>query len=429
MTELTPASAPAGGWVEPVDTPLAPAEPPAPAAPLPGRPSLAATAGMPVRPTPALDADDVAALLIGQSRSFSRSDVSRLSGVSVIGARKFWHALGFPDVSSRDRPYTEADLRALRRMATLVRAEVLDEDTALGLTRAFARTADRLAAWQVHLLAESLSARADAAGASASEWFPDDADAPDAGMPSVAPALRRLAGEDGSEDALDGAGVQDEATAQATARLLIDLADELEPMLVYAWRRHLNDALSRLLSDASPGRHSAGVVRCVGFADLVGFTTMVGQLTERELAHVVQRFESIASDVVTAHGGRVVKTVGDEVLFSTMAPAPGAAIALDLVDAIAEDSALRSVRVGVAYGSVVSRLGDVFGQTVNTAARLTPMAHPGHVLVDGALAKALASQPGFTLTPMRRRTLRGVGTVTPHTLVRSGSSATRGRHS
>ena len=89
-----------------------------------GAASLAVTAGMPVNPTPALDADDVAALLIGQSRSFTRSDVSRLSGVSVIGARKFWHALGFPDVSSRDRPYTEADLRALRRMATLVRAEV-----------------------------------------------------------------------------------------------------------------------------------------------------------------------------------------------------------------------------------------------------------------------------------------------------------------
>jgi len=376
---------------------------------------------MPVNPTPALDADDVAALLIGQSRSFTRSDVSRLSGVSVIGARKFWHALGFPDVSSRDRPYTEADLRALRRMATLVRAEVLDEETALGLTRAFARTADRLAAWQVHLLAESLSARA-AQGVGQSEWFPDRADEPDVGTADVKGSGERAAFP-------RGASVQDEATAQATARLLIDLADELEPMLVYAWRRHLNDALSRLLSDASPGRHSAGVVRCVGFADLVGFTTMVGQLTERELAQVVQRFESIASDVVTAHGGRVVKTVGDEVLFSTMAPAPGAAIALDLVDAIAEDSALRSVRVGVAYGSVVSRLGDVFGQTVNTAARLTPMAHPGHVLVDGALAKALASQPGFTLTPMRRRTLRGVGTVMPHTLVRSGSSATRGRHS
>lgn len=423
MTELTPASAPARGWVEPViNGPARDSRPGAPGwVPPTGAPSLAVTAGMPVSPTPALDADDVAALLIGQSRSFTRSDVSRLSGVSVIGARKFWHALGFPDVSSRDRPYTEADLRALRRMATLVRAEVLDEETALGLTRAFARTADRLAAWQVHLLAESLSARV-AQGAGQSEWFPDRADEPEGGN-----ADRKGSGERAAFPR--GAGVQDEATAQATARLLIDLADELEPMLVYAWRRHLNDALSRLLSDASPGRHSAGVVRCVGFADLVGFTTMVGQLTERELAQVVQRFESIASDVVTAHGGRVVKTVGDEVLFSTMAPAPGAAIALDLVDAIAEDSALRSVRVGVAYGSVVSRLGDVFGQTVNTAARLTPMAHPGHVLVDGTLAKALASQPGFTLTPMRRRTLRGVGTVTPHTLVRSGSSATRGRHS
>jgi len=80
----------------------------------------------------------------------------------------------------------------------------------------------------------------------------------------------------------------------------------------------------------------------------------------------------------------------------------------------------------VAYGSVVSRLGDLFGMTVNRAARLTPMAHPGSVLIDDHLADALRSQPGFALTPMRRRRLRGVGTVTPHVLLRSGSMPRRG---
>ena len=132
---------------------------------------------------------------------------------------------------------------------------------------------------------------------------------------------------------------------------------------------------------------------------------------------MVQRFESVATGVVTAHGGRVVKTVGDEVFFASRTAAPAAAIALDLIDALAEDSMLPAVRVGVSYGSVVSRLGDLFGTTVNRAARLTPMAHPGSVLVDDFLADALRHHSGFTLTPMRRRRLRGVGTVTPHVLL------------
>ena len=88
-------------------------------------------------------------------------------------------------------------------------------------------------------------------------------------------------------------------------------------------------------------------------------------MSERQLAVLVQRFERLASDVVTTHGGRVIKTVGDEVLFIHTDPAAAAAIALDLVEAMSEDDVLPEVRVGMAWGSVVSRLGDVFGVTVD----------------------------------------------------------------
>ena len=390
-----------------------------------------------------LDQDDVAALLVGQFREFSRTDVTRLSGVSVVGARKFWHALGFPLGASSERLFTEADLRALRRMAVLVRGGVIDERTALALTRALARTADRLAAWQVQLLAESVADRQSGravqvlpgAADPAPQAAPSDTAAPVGSAPRGDPA--RSAGPETSsrparagepaapEDAL---APLDARTAQDTARLVLDLAGELEPMLVYAWRRHLNDAVARLLADASPGHDTAGMVRVVGFADLVAFSSLVRQRSERDVALMVERFEALASDIVTAHGGRVVKTVGDEVLFACVQPAPGAAIALDLVDALDEDPMLPEVRVGCAYGPVLARLGDVFGITVNRAARLTPLAHPGSVLIDGPLAAALASQSGFDLTPMRRRSLRGVGAVTPHVLVRPTSSTRRGRY-
>src|SRR5699024_5906102 len=98
---------------------------------------------------------------------------------------------------------------------------------------------------------------------------------------------------------------------------------------------------------------------------------------------------------------------------TSVSAAPAAAIALDLVDAMNEDELLPDVRVGVARGPIISRMGDVFGTTVNRAARLTAAAQAGTVLVDGPSARELAALSGFELHGQRRRVLRGVGAVTP----------------
>jgi adenylate cyclase len=180
-----------------------------------------------------------------------------------------------------------------------------------------------------------------------------------------------------------------------------------------------------MLADADPDASSEGVWRVVGFADLVNFTSLVRRMTERQLAVLVQRFEELATDIVTAHGGRVIKTVGDEILFVHIDPSPAAAIALDLIDTMKEDEVLPDVRVGMAYGPVLSRLGDVFGTTVNRASRLTSVAPAGEVLVDDALATALATMSGFETTALRRRTLRGIGPVTPSALRRAAGGRTR----
>ncbi len=350
--------------------------------------------------------DDVEARLLGQSRSMRPREVSARAAVSLRSARKFWHALGFPNVEDEDTVFTETDLLALRTMAGLVRDGVFDEPTALAMTRAFARTTDRLAVWQTQLMAEAM-------GEALGE-LPRTTQNP---VTSENP---------GTGVELDTTrAVPDPATARAAAVKLADIADDLEPLLVYAWRRHLSAAISRMVSDSEPTLDSSGVVRCVGFADLVSFTRLVRRLSERELARVVQRFEALASDVVTAHGGRVIKTVGDEVLFVARGAAPAAAIALDLVEAMAEDDLLPDVRVGMASGQVVSRLGDVFGITVNRASRLTAVARPRTVLVDDAMAGSLANTSGFEMSPLGRRMLRGIGPVTPWNLRRADQSGRR----
>jgi adenylate cyclase len=165
------------------------------------------------------------------------------------------------------------------------------------------------------------------------------------------------------------------------------------------------------------------MVRAVGFADLVSFTRLVRRLTERELADLVQRFEILTSDVVAAHGGRVIKTVGDEVMFASMPGPAAAAIALDIAETLAEDERLPDVRVGMSTGPVVSRLGDVFGTTVNRASRLTAVAQPGTVLVDVATVHSLAGVPKLEMRQLRGRTLRGLGHVVPWVLKRADGSS------
>lgn len=325
-------------------------------------------------------ADVLENALLGRPASLGRRDVSRGAGVSIRSARRFWHALGFPLVEEADSMFTEADLDALQRVADLVRRGEAEEDFALAMTRALARTMDRLSTWQTQLMMESVT---------------------------------RELGESPEEDREQAAAV-----VQETAVRMTELADDLEPLLVYVWRRQLAAALHRMVTTVGGEEDLSGLPLVVGFADLVNFTSVVRRLDERDLARMVQRFEDLCTDIVTAHGGRVVKTAGDEVMFSTPEPAPAAAIALDLVEAMAEDELLPDARVGMAYGNVVHRLGDVFGTTVNRASRLTAAAPPSGVFVDDALARLLGPLSAFSTTPTRRRTLRGIGEVVPSRLVR-----------
>lgn len=321
--------------------------------------------------------DEIRGRLLGEHVATGRAEISRRADLSLPMVTSFWHALGFPVAQTDSGAFTQADLDALRRILELLQ-QGGDEQLLLGMTRAVARTADRLTVWQTQLVAESL--------------LPDDP-CVDSGM--------------------------DVESALEVARQLAAAADIIEPLMTYAWRRHLFAALTRMVSDADPDGANSGPIRLVGFADLVNFTAYVRRATERELAVMVQRFERLASDIVTAHGGRVIKTVGDEVLFVNRDPVAGTATALDLVDTMAEEEVLPQVRVGLAYGPVLSRLGDVFGTTVTRASRLTAVAGEGRVLADEPLSTRLAVQSGFTLHPGRRRQLRGIGLVTPREVRRS----------
>jgi len=142
-----------------------------------------------------------------------------------------------------------------------------------------------------------------------------------------------------------------------------------------------------------------------GPTDLAGYTGMSRELDGTELVAVLEEFETLATDLVAEQHGQVIKTIGDEVLFTVGRPAGAAELALRLQEQAADR--LPPLRIGLALGRVLARYGDVYGPVVNIASRLTGVARPGTVLVDQQLAEALADDPAWSLRRLRPVSVRG----------------------
>ena len=317
-------------------------------------------------PDPIARATEVEERLLGGPRQHTRAQAAAFADVSEEDARRLWRAMGFANVERGAAAFTDGDLIALDRLARLVREGVLDEELAVSVTRALGHNAARLVEWQVDALAEHLV------------------------------RTQGVAPEEATRQAVDISG---------------EHLEELESLLVYAWRRQLAAVAGRVL--ATRDDEAVSGVLSVGFADLVSYTRLSQKLEERELASLVDRFGQRSADVIAGAGGRMVKTIGDEVLFVADTAPAAALIGLELAETMAEDPVLPDVRVGIATGTVLTRMGDVFGRTVNLASRLTALAAPGTVLVDSDTADALAGNEDYSLDVQPTRAVRGMGLVRP----------------
>ncbi len=246
--------------------------------------------------------------------------------------RRYWRALGFASAADDAVAFTDADIGALGDVQSMVAALDLTDEEMIRLIRAIGRTTARLAEWVTEEYLEWSRARGvdPAAGAGLS--------------------------------ALGATGEPSQRDALASA------LPQLDEMVLYAFRRQLAAAVGRALDVPRDELRSA---LAVGFGDLVGYTQLARRLPPDELAALVEQFETVAADVVAAGKGRLVKTLGDEVLFAAEEPHQAADIALELVDRLGAEPGMPEIRVGLAYGDVVTRMGDVFGTTVNLASRLT----------------------------------------------------------
>lgn len=145
----------------------------------------------------------------------------------------------------------------------------------------------------------------------------------------------------------------------------------------------------------------------VAFLDLVGSTALAEGLNADDLGAVVSEFEQHATQLVSAADGRVVKMLGDEVMFVSTDAAAACAVALDLADWVEQHPVLGRLHGGIAAGDLVRGYGDYYGPIVNTAARATKVAEPGCVLVTSAVRER-ASSPALTFETVGKHQLRGI---------------------
>lgn len=306
--------------------------------------------------------------LLGQSPTLTRLEVAKKSGLppEVNAAR--WRALGFPEVADDDIAFTKADVDALKVTEALINLGFIDRDSEESFIRTVGRTFARLAEWQVRGI--------------------------------LRPALEA---ESGTVSARDLKQVSE----------ILRLGSKVQD---YVWRRHLVGAASRMVLQHSVDTDSEPA--CAGFVDIVGYTTRSRSMTADDLAALVERFESVVTDLITEHSGRVVKTIGDEIFFVVDDPREAAWLGVELTEQHVHDDSFPNVRVGMAYGDLLYRLGDVFGPVVNMASRLTSVARPGRAVVDKQFAKLAGDEPGIRLRRMPRTRIKGFETVEPWALKR-----------
>ncbi len=147
------------------------------------------------------------------------------------------------------------------------------------------------------------------------------------------------------------------------------------------------------------------------FADVAGSTKLYETLGDAEALETIGRCLDIMKVVCLEHGGRVVKTIGDEAMVVFPLPANAAYAAIAMQNQI---SALRTskgaplaIHAGFHFGPVIDDGGDVFGDSVNVAARLTSLAKAGQTLVSGETVQVLSPSLRARTRDQDAHTVRG----------------------
>jgi adenylate cyclase len=294
----------------------------------------------------------------GEGR-YTLAEAAERASVSLDMAERLRRAVGLTSLDASKRQMSDADVETLR--AFNVAVQLFGERPALDLSRVVGSSIARIAESAVSLFLAQIEN----------------------------PLLQ------------EGRGSLALARANRDATAAVNV---LPTLIETLFRRHVEEAVRRQAKARDSDRSAVTVQMAVGFVDLVGFTLRTQQLSAAELTVLVREFEARAQDVVTMHGGRVVKLIGDEVMFVALDAGAGCEIALSLVEAFRDDASGIAPRGGLAAGPLLMHGGDYYGTTVNLASRIADLAVPFEILVT---LDVMARAEKFRFEPAGRRILKG----------------------
>ena len=198
-------------------------------------------------------------LMVPEVAEYDLAGVAARTGLDVDTVRQLWRTLGYPVPRDDEVAFTAADVEIMTEVGRLMAGDVASADLVLQMSRVIGSSMARIASSQVDVISA------------------------------------RVAGAPRTGALADTELTDEQIVVSASALLPI-----VPSVLTATWRRHLQGAIRRRLSIAEAGQGQLGVV---GFADLVGFTALSQQVGDDELAAIVDEFEQLAFDVVTANGG------------------------------------------------------------------------------------------------------------------------------
>jgi adenylate cyclase len=305
--------------------------------------------------------------VIGGRARYTAAEIAQRGEVSedfLIAVRR---AMGLPIAAPAEAIYTEADLEAVRMRHVAHAAGISDEEI-LDLMRTLGR-----------------------------------------GLSQAAETMRTLTMRLVLEP-----GVSEHELAQRYASAASQLAPMLGPLVTNLLNLHLRQmAQSEAINAAerSGGQLPGSREIAVCFADLVGFTRLGEEVPPDELGRLAVRLETLASEVATP-SVRLIKTIGDAAMLTSLEPEPLLDAALTLLDAAeAEAEDFPQLRAGLAIGPALSRAGDWFGRPVNLASRITQIARPGSLLAEREVRESAREAYRWSYAGERR--LRGIREPVP----------------
>tara|TARA_Y100001934_G_scaffold19682_1_gene22682 strand:+ start:577 stop:3204 length:2628 start_codon:yes stop_codon:yes gene_type:complete len=142
------------------------------------------------------------------------------------------------------------------------------------------------------------------------------------------------------------------------------------------------------------------------FTDICGFTELMGRDESRAMA-LLEMQRTLLKPIVSDFDGEWLKEIGDGVLLSFPSTVKAVTCSLEFQRVLADNPDL-TLRIGIHIGDVIKKGDDVFGDGVNIASRLEPLAGPGEIIVSERVNEDIKNQPGINSSFQQEHQLKGV---------------------